>query len=159
MTRFSWHGYGAQVDERATRDCYARAGEWACACGHCRNFLALARGRRLPEELLEILDSLSIPPEKATYVCELYHEADWRERGLLYQFSWLVAGEIAEKPAGADSGPAWGPAVKFPWGELQLGHETCPVDPEFPAPHFDLECVMYLPWVLDEHADGPSKEI
>ena len=33
-----------------------------CPCGHCRNFVALARERKLPEELLAILDSLSIPP-------------------------------------------------------------------------------------------------
>ena len=79
MTRFSWYSYEAQVDLEASRDYYEKAGEWDCSCGHCRNFLALARGRKLPEELLAILDSLSIPPEKATYVCELYYDKDCHE--------------------------------------------------------------------------------
>ena len=41
-----------EVDEPATRAWYAQAGDWGCECGHCRNFLALAKERRLPEELL-----------------------------------------------------------------------------------------------------------
>ena len=155
MTAFSWYGYGIQVDRKATRGYYEKAGDWDCPCGHCRNFLALARERRLPEELLAILDSLSIPPEKATYVCELYHGKDWKEKGLLYQLSWRVAGTILDKPAGADSGQNWGPLVELPWGGLMLGHETFPVKPEFPQPHFDLDVSLYLPWTLDEPAEGP----
>ena len=157
MTRFSWHGYGAQVDERATRDCYEKAGAWDCSCGHCRNFLALARARKLPGELLDILDGLGIPPEKATYVCELYHDESWQEKGLLYQLCWRVAGKITGRPAGADDGPTWGPRVEFPWGGLELGRETFPVEPDFPEPNFDLNVSLYLPWVLDEHVDGPGK--
>ena len=79
MTEFSWYGYAVEVDEAATRAWYAQAGDWSCACGHCRNFLVLAKERRLPTELLDILAALGIPPEKATYVCELYHDRDWRE--------------------------------------------------------------------------------
>lgn len=155
MTRFSWFGYEAEVDQAATAAWYARAEDWGCKCGHCRNFLALARERRLPAELLDILDSLSIPPEKATYVCELYHDETWAEKGLLYQFSWRVAGEILAKPAGKVAGPDWGPNVDFSWGDLSLGHDEYPYGaPDFPAPHFDLGCTMYLPWVLDEPADG-----
>ena len=158
MAQHHWYGYTVAMDEAATTNWYAQARDWNCTCGHCRNFLALARARQLPTELLAILDSLSVPPEKATYVCELYHTEDWREKGLLYQFSWRLAGTILDKPAGEDSGPAWGPIVKFPWGEWVLGHETCPVDPKFPAPHFDLECVMVLPWVLDAPVDGLNEE-
>ena len=159
MTRFSWHGYGAQVDERATRDCYEKAGAWDCSCGHCRNFLALARARRLPGELLAILDSVSIPPEKATYVCELYHEENWREKGLLYELSWRVAGTILDKPAGKDIGQDWGPVVELPWSNVMLGHNDYPYGaPDFPQPHFDLEFTMYLPWVLEEHVDSPEKK-
>lgn len=155
MTRFSWFGYEAEVDERTTRDWYAQADEWGCQCGHCRNFLALARQRKLPDEILNILDSLSILPEKATYVCELYHSDDWREKGLLYQFSWRIAGKILAKPDGEDAGPHWGPIVKCPWGGWNLGHEDYPYGaPDFPEPHFDLECGMYLPWVLDEPVDS-----
>ena len=159
MTRFSWFGYEAEVDEAATAAWYAQAEDWGCACGHCQNFLALARERRLPAELLGILDSLCIPPEKATYVCELYHDKTWAEKGLLYQFSWRVAGEIKAKPAGEDRGPRWGPGVEFAWGEWSLGHEDYPYGaPDFPVPHFDLECIMYLPWVLDEPVDGQKEE-
>ena len=157
MTHFSWYGYEVEVDEAATRNWYAQAEDWGCECGHCRNFLALARERRLPEEILEILDSLSIPPEKATYVCELYYEDDWAEKGLLYQFSWRAAGKILAQP-GEERG-SWGPVVKRPWGGLQLGHEDYPYGaPDFPEPHFDLEGGMYLPWVLDEPIDGPTEE-
>lgn len=157
MTHFSWYGYEVEVDEAATRNWYAQAEDWGCECGHCRNFLALARERRLPEEILEILDSLSIPPEKATYVCELYYEDDWAEKGLLYQFSWRAAGKILAQPGEERGG--WGPVVKRPWGGLQLGHEDYPYGaPDFPEPHFDLEGGMYLPWVLDEPIDGPTEE-
>ena len=159
MTHFSWYGSEVEVDEAATRDWYAQAEEWGCECGHCRNFLALARERRLPGEILEILDSLSIPPEKATYVCELYYEDDWAEKGLLYQFSWRVAGKILAKPDGEDAGPHWGPIVKHSWGDWNLGHEEYPYGaPDFPEPHFDLEGGMYLPWVLDEPVDGQKEE-
>ena len=64
MTRLSLWGYELEVDEQATRAWYAQAEEWSCTCGHCRNFLVLARERKLPEEILHILDSLSIPVEK-----------------------------------------------------------------------------------------------
>ena len=126
MTTFSWYGYEVQVDGQATRDYYEKAGEWDCSCGHCRNFLALARERKLPEELLAILDSLSIPPEKATYVCVLYYDESWREKGLLYEISWRMAGTIVDRPAGKDNGQEWGPLVKRPWGGMLLGHCTCP---------------------------------
>ena len=62
MKRLTWYGYTVEVDDQATRDWYAAAEDWGCDCGHCRNFLALARERRLPEEILDLLDSLSIPP-------------------------------------------------------------------------------------------------
>ena len=66
MTRFSWHGYEVEVDKTATSAWYAEAADWGCACGRCRNFLTLARERRLPGEILEILDRLSVPPARAT---------------------------------------------------------------------------------------------
>lgn len=159
MTHFEWFGYTVEVDEPATRDYYAQAEDWGCECGHCRNFVALARERKLPEGLLAILDSASIPPEKATYVCELYHEENWREKGLLYELSWRVAGTILDKPAGKDIGQDWGPVVELPWSNVMLGHNDYPYGaPDFPQPHFDLEFTMYLPWVLDEHVDSPEKK-
>lgn len=76
----SFFGFQVEVDEAATRDWYSQSEEWGCDCGHCRNFLALARERELPAPVLEILDKLGIPPEKATYVCEMYPDGD----GLCY---------------------------------------------------------------------------
>ena len=159
MTRFFWFGYEAEVDEQTVRSWYAQADEWGCTCGHCRNFLSLARERKLPGELLSILDSLSILPEKATYVCELYHDESWREKGLLYELCWRLPGEILDKPAGEDCGPNWGPAVKFPWGDIALGHEgdPCSEAENLPTPNFDLICTLYLTGVLDEPVDGPDE--
>ena len=156
MTPFSWYGYEAQVDGQATRDYYEKAGEWDCSCGHCRNFVALARERKLPEELLAILDSLSIPPEKATYVCEL-DDRDWKEKGVLYEISWRVAGEVVKKPeSNQNEGTPWGPPSWLRSRWLMLWHETFPVEPVFPAPHFDLDVSLYLPWMLDEPVEGPN---
>ena len=155
MTNFSWYGYEAQVDEQATRDCYAQAPDWDCPCGHCRNFVVLARERKLPEELLAILDSLSIPPEKATYVCEL-DDRDWKEKGVLYEISWRLAGAVVKKPESrGNEGTKWGPPVRLPGFQLMLGHEVCPVEPDFPEPNFDLDVSLYLPWVPDEPVEGP----
>ena len=157
MSRFAWYGYEAEVDEQATRACYAQAPEWDCPCGHCRNFVALARERKLPEELLAILDSLSIPPEKATYVCEL-DDRDWKEKGVLYEISWRLAGAVIKKPESRENeGTKWGPPVRLPGFQLMLGHEVCPVEPDFPGPNFDLDVSLYLPWVLDEPVEGPSQ--
>ena len=159
MKRLTWHGYVVEVDGKATQDWYVRAEDWGCACGHCRNFLVLAKKRRLPEEILAILDSLSIPPEKATYVCELYHDEHWREKGLLYEISWRVAGTVVQPPEERQNdGTAWGPPVKFPTFQMMLGPEYYNIEPEFPAPSFDLDISLYLPWVLDEPVEGPERE-
>ncbi|MDO4739319.1 MAG: hypothetical protein Q4A66_01490 [Eubacteriales bacterium] len=142
-TRDLW-GYRAELDEQATREWYARAGEWNCACGHCRNFLALARTRALPPYVLEVLDSLGIPPEKATYVCELFTDA----AGAHYQFSYRVAGVLVALPEQEDAaGPSKGRCCQepYPYGA-----------PGFPAPHFDLEFYAALPWVLNEDPNGPT---
>ena len=123
-----------EVDREATRKWYQQAGPWGCTCGHCRNFLVLAEHRKLPESVLETLDSLGIPPEKATYVCELYTD----EEGVHYQFSYRIAGHILEKAERSE----------------QIGrctHEPYPYGtPNFPEPHFDLEFFLTLPWILEE---------
>lgn len=54
--------YLAAMDRDATREWYEKAEGWSCSCGDCRNFLALARKRKLPEPVLSLLDSLGIPP-------------------------------------------------------------------------------------------------
>ena len=149
MTRISWYGYDLEVDGQATRDWYAQAEEWGCDCGHCRNFLALARGRALPEEILEILDQLHIPPEKTTDLSEFCDEDGKLRYGLRYR----VAGRVLKRPPehGSQSeNGLWcmdGPSRFYPCGAEG-----------FPKPCLDLCWEPWLPWVLDETIGGPKKE-
>ena len=127
-------GYQVSMDEKATQTWYASAGEWGCKCGHCRNFLSLAQNRGLPATIIEMLDGLGIPLEKATYVCELYTD----DKGIHYQFSYRIAGEILEESVKND-------------GKAGCCHDPYPYGaPGFPEPHFDLEFYETLPWVLQD---------
>ena len=126
-----------EVDETATKNWYAGAETWGCECGHCRNFLTLARQKKLPAPVLETLSRFGIAPEKATYVCQVMGNSD----GHLYQFSYRIAGRIIrEEPA----------AEKAGWGEARCCHESYPYGaPGFPEPHFDLELWVTLPWATE----------
>lgn len=137
MTTYRFFGVLTEVDEAATRAWYARASEWECACGNCRNFLAVAAEKRLPAPALEALAVLGIPAEKATYVGELYPT----ETGNCYQFSYRIAGNIQGTEA----------VARYSWGTGGCTHVPYPYGaPDFPAPHFDLEFSVELPWILDE---------
>lgn len=141
MSIFLWEGWRLEIDQGATRSYYAHAPLWDCTCGHCRNFMALALARRLPEELLERLDSLGIPPEKATYVCECYHQ----DQKLLYDVTYRLGGRVLETPKEGES-------------SLWCGWDNGPTSAGgFPPPHFDMTMQMWLPWVLDEPVDGPKE--
>lgn len=146
---FAWQGWRAVADLEATRSWYAGAAEWDCGCGHCRNYLTLARDRRLPPGMLEILDSLSIPPERVTDLSELCGRGGL----VLYDVRFRVAGRLLERPAQGGPDPELGlwcqdnPGGFYPWGA-----------PDFPAPCFDLCFGPWLPWVLDEPMDGPEAE-
>lgn len=120
-----------EIDLEPTLNWYRNAREWGCECGHCRNFLELARKRKLPARVMEVLDSLYIPPEKATYVCELYTD----DAGIHYQFSYRIAGKILSGQLGG--------------GNARCCHEPYPYSaPGFPEPHFDLEFYETLPWIV-----------
>lgn len=68
-------------------------------------------------------------------MCELYHDKNWKEKGLLYQFSWRIGGAVLAVPPG-ENGPGWGPLIERPWGGLVLGHEDYPYGaPDFPKPN------------------------
>lgn len=83
---------------------------------------------------MQILNELNIPLEKATYVCELYMD----DRGMIYQFSYRIAGTIIDAPS----------IVNVEKGHCC--HETYPYGaPNFQKTHFDLEFFEILPWVLD----------
>ncbi len=138
MERKNLFGYQVEIDREATAKWYAGSDGWACECGHCRNFLQLAKKRELPAPIMEALDDLGIMPEKATYVCELYTY----ESGLLYQFSYRIAGGILIAPDQEKDEN---------WGRGHCCHETYPYGaPGFPEPHFDLEFFAILPWILEE---------
>ena len=134
MQKTSLYGFQVEFDRAATLDWYASSKEWSCECAHCRNFLALAKAKMLPASVMDALNMLGIPPEKATYVCELYTD----EEGVHYQLSYRLAGSILAEP-------------KEPEAEGRCCHEPYPYGaPGFPQPHFDLEFWMTLPWILDE---------
>ncbi len=128
-------GYQVELDRKETLDWYRKADEWGCECGHCRNFLNLAKSRKLPVSVMEVLDRLDIPAEKATYVCELYTD----DSGIHYQFSYRIAGRILSELESNGTGNARCCHEPYPYGA-----------PGFPEPHFDLEFYETLPWVLNE---------
>jgi len=128
--------YQAELNPETTRNWYAKYDGWGCSCGHCRNFLKLAREKELPKYITEILEVLGISPEKATYVGELFTD----HAGIHYQFSYRIAGVFQE-----------GPDQTGNLKEVRCCHEPYPYGaPDFPVPHFDLEFYATLPWVLND---------
>lgn len=131
-------GTAVEVDLDTTRAWYEKGMCWDCDCGHCRNFMLLAKTRQLPETVLEALFRFGIRPEQTTYVCEMHPT----EGGHMYQFSYRLAGRMDEdgtKHADVDGGEGYCTHETYPYGA-----------PDFPEPHFDLEFWLDLPWVLDE---------
>lgn len=134
MEKYDLGNYSAEIDRKRTLDWYAESIGWGCECGHCRNFLKLAENKQLPRDIIDILDMLGIPPEKATYVCELFTD----ESGIHYQFSYRLCGTFVDKE---NVGPE----------DVRCCHDPYPYGaPNFPEPHFDLEFYSTLPWVLDD---------
>lgn len=126
------------IDREPLEKWYRLAEPWGCTCGDCRNFLALARQRRLPQPVLDALDELGIPPEKATYVSTLMPLED----GALYHFSYRIAGTYEREQS-----------VPFDGGEARCCNDPYPYGaPGFPTPHFDLE--FYLPLARVLPKDG-----
>lgn len=137
MKKYILFGYQVEIDEKATKEWYSKSKGWQCDCGHCRNFIQLAKNEKLPTEILKLLKKLGVLPEKATYVREISSE----EKQIMYQFSYRIAGNILEDQMAGENAPIW--------GEARCWHETYPYGaPDFPTPHFDLEFGVRLPWVL-----------
>ena len=138
MLKYNLWGFEVEIDEYATSAWYKTADLWGCKCKHCRNFLLAAQKRAFPDSVLQILDKLAIPPEKATYVCELYPI----DGGHCYQFSYRIAGKILAECT---------PPKKQNVGIGICGYEIYPYGaPNFPEPHFDLEFSLNLSWVLED---------
>ena len=147
MGIYIWGDFEVEIDEEATRAWYEKSEEWDCTCGHCRNFMLLAGERQLPEDMLDLLDKLGIPPEKASYVCELYD----KDEKLHYQVNYRVAGRMIEG-SGAEASPL---------GEVRLlcGRENAPGPADdFPEPFFDIMFFLWLPWI-DNIPLGPHEII
>ena len=139
MAKHSFWDFQVEIDESATEQWYGQAEAWGCACEHCCNFQKAVREERLPVPVREMLCSLGIPPEKATYVCCNFSD----EQGLHYQFSYRIAGCILAGHAGE--------LVSQEWGGFRCGQEPYPYGaPGFPQPHFDMEFYVTLPWVPDQ---------
>ena len=120
-----------EIDREKTEQWYAQAEDWGCECGDCANFLEVAKQNLLPSHISKLLESLHIPPTKATYACLLNSED-------LYEFSYRIAGNIL--------------FAESEWEEDgRCYHEWYPYGaPDFPTPHFDIEFVVELPRVLGD---------
>ena len=138
MKKHCFGNYQVELDTEVTAKWYAQFEGWQCECGHCCNFLELAKKKELPKNIIEVLDGIGISPEKATYVCELFTD----DTGVHYQFSYRIAGTIIE---------ALNTEAGENWSEGRCCHEPYPYGaPDFPKPHFDLEFYATLPWVLEK---------
>ena len=134
MKEVDLFGYKVEIDEAATKEWYDNADAWGCECGDCRNFVMLAKQRKLPSTVIETLEQFRIAPEKATYVCEIFTEGEQS----LYQFSYRIAGNILQERCDEKQ--------ELGWGEAYCKHEIYPYGaPGFPTPHFDLEFWVRLP--------------
>ena len=135
MQKIEMFGYSAEVDLVATRNWYTQADIWGCSCDHCRNFLEHARKNTLAGAVSAVLKELDIPPQKSTYVSELYTD----EAGIHYQFSYRIVGSILAEPSQEVTALGRCCHEPYPYG----AHN-------FPEPHFDLEFWVTLPWILEE---------
>ncbi len=137
MLKDVFFGYEVEIDLETTQRWYATAkpkkGQYGAAA-EVRNFRAAAKERQLPTFVLEYLDKLGIPPQKATYIrC-----VNTRDGNNFYTFSYRMTGNILKESQANECG-CW------------CLHEPSPVCPQdFPEPHFDLEFYASVPWVLDE---------
>ncbi len=139
MQKYNFWGIKTEIDKEIVRDYYILSDEWGCECKHCRNFVEIAKRRMLPKPITDVLKCLDIPPEKATYVCGVYP----KDRGFCYQFSYRIAGNILDEEAFK--------TISEDWGEARCCHEPYPYGaPDFPAPNFDLEFWVVLPWILED---------
>lgn len=147
LTVCDFDGIRAVVDLEATRAWYETAGGWDCTCGHCRNLMVLARERRLPDWVLEVLDRLGISAGKPTCACEYCYVGE----DLLYSVNYRLCGFLPD-------GDGQSGSVRHPGdGNILCGRDEAPAAADgFPEPWFDLIFFCTLPWVLDEPREGPK---
>ena len=81
LKTFKFFGFEAEVDLETTQSWYAavkRQRRLYDKATDVRNFRAAARKRQLPDFVLEQLDELGIPPQKATYINRVRAAAPYR---------------------------------------------------------------------------------
>ena len=151
LKTFKFFGFEAEVDLETTQSWYAavkRQRRLYDKATDVRNFRAAARKRQLPDFVLEQLDELGIPPQKATLITYLRTDEDGNVH---YEFSYRMAGNILSGYL-PEVDPDVYVSLPFPKGANgRCIHEPSPiVAPTFPEPHFDLEFAAIVPWMLDE---------
>ena len=140
MTEYNWNGYIVQADKEVTRDWYEKELDgWDCSCSGCRNFLASVK--YLPQEFLDILKEMGIPPEKSVMVS--YFESD-KDR-VRYNITYLVAGELIGRRIVSPETDA-----DLPRDDIFCHRPLRPSYEECLNPCFELNYSGWLPWVLDE---------
>lgn len=148
---FEFFDFEVAVDLETTQSWYAAAKPQRYRYNKgidARNFHAAAKKRLLPDYVLELLDELGIPPQKATLITYLRTDEDGNVH---YEFSYRMAGNILSGYL-PEVDPDVYVSLPFPKGANgRCIHEPSPiVAPTFPEPHFDLEFAAIVPWMLDE---------
>ena len=151
MLKYDFFGFEVAVDLETTQSWYAAAKPQRRRYDkgiEVRNFRAAAKKRLLPDYVLELLDELGIPPQKATLITYIGTDKDGNVH---YEFSYRVAGNILSGYL-PEVDPDVYASLPFPKGANgRCIHEPSPiVAPTFPEPHFDLEFAAIVPWMLDE---------
>lgn len=147
---FDFFGFEVAIDLETTQSWYADAKprrRLYDKTTEVRNFRVAAKKLLLPDFVLELLDELGIPPQKATFITYIRTDEDGNDH---YQFSYRLAGYII---SGYLPGVDPDDYAKLPWGnpDGRCIHEiSLIIAPTFPEPHFDLEFHATIPWMLDE---------
>jgi len=154
---FEFFDFEVAVDLETTQSWYAAAKPQRRLYDkseEVRNFRAAARKRLLPDYVLEHLDALGIPPQKATFITCTYMDKDGTG---CYQFSYRIAGNILSGYLPGVDPDDYIRVVPRRGDKGRCIHEINPtIPPKVPKPHVDLEFyVKQLPWALDE---PPTKE-
>ena len=177
MKEYHFGDLQVEIDEEVTRNYYAHAPISKCISQFDRDFVELAKRRLLPGDVLTLLDKLSIPPEKATYLegWDLpddtgYWSVEYRIAGrILNELEpielWLPPKRKGFKKIAAPFGLALGallgrkPALEKVLvsgtfeGKLEGGTnmlcEAVTAETDFPGPCFDLIFLIGVPKGLD----------
>lgn len=141
MKEFVFPAGRIATDPTANRVWYDNCGTPAggCDCAYCRNFLAAVE--KLPQKILDLMDTLGVDIRKPDEAAQNCREEDGFHRySAWYHLSGVLLEDGAET-ALAENCTYWFQSVCY----MKAEH--------FPDPHFQLNLNLCLPWVLDEPCD------